>query len=126
MSYGFLVIAIIYKTKLLRTEEKDGNDIYVMDILEIIKRGTDRNPQAKPRQYVSQRKCQEALNLKVNNDYLIWGLSRKMNIISYLITKNTWIERWPNEDECQDEEFQNLCNDFTQLSNTLTIFGFPN
>ncbi|KAL7988330.1 hypothetical protein Chor_007249 [Crotalus horridus] len=64
----------VYKAKLLRIEEKDASDIYVMDVLEVVKRGTDRNPQAKPRQYVSQRKCQEALNLKVNNDYLIWGL----------------------------------------------------
>ncbi|KAM3846036.1 venom factor-like [Vipera latastei] len=119
----------VYKAKLLRMEEKDGNDIYLMEVLEVVKRGTDRNPQAKPRQYVSQRKCQEALNLKVNNDYLIWGLSsdlwHKKNEISYIITKNTWIERWPNEDECQDEEFQNLCEDFAQFSNTLTIFGCP-
>ncbi|XP_058026959.1 A.superbus venom factor 1 [Ahaetulla prasina] len=119
----------VYKTKLLRIEEKDGNDIYVMEVLEVIKAGTDRNPQAKARQYVSQRKCQEALNLKLDNNYLIWGLSSdlwpKKDDISYLITKNTWIERWPNEDECQDEEFQNLCDDFSQLSNTLTIFGCP-
>ncbi|XP_039204821.1 venom factor-like isoform X1 [Crotalus tigris] len=119
----------VYKAKLLRIEEKDASDIYVMDILEVVKRGTDRNPQAKPRQYVSQRKCQEALNLKVNNDYLIWGLRsdlwHKKDEISYLITRNTWIERWPNEDECQDEEFQNLCEEFAQLSDTLTIFGCP-
>ncbi|XP_015672050.1 venom factor [Protobothrops mucrosquamatus] len=119
----------VYKAKLLRIEEKNGNDIYVMDVLEVVKRGTDRNPQAKPRQYVSQRKCQEALNLKVNNDYLIWGLRsdlwHKKDEISYMITRNTWIERWPNEDECQDEEFQNLCEEFAQLSDTLTIFGCP-
>ncbi|XP_070597683.1 A.superbus venom factor 1 [Erythrolamprus reginae] len=119
----------VYKTKLLRIEEKDGNDVYVMEVIEVIKGGTDRNPQAKPRQYVSQRKCQEALNLKLENDYLIWGLSSDLwpmkDDISYLITKNTWIERWPNADECQDDEFQNLCEDFTQLSNTLTIFGCP-
>ncbi|XP_070597679.1 A.superbus venom factor 1-like [Erythrolamprus reginae] len=119
----------VYKTKLLRIEEKDGNDIYVMEVLEVIKAGTDRNPQAKPRHYLSQRKCQEALDLKVDNDYLIWSLDSDLwpmkDDISYLITKNTWIERWPNEDECQDDEFQNLCEDFTQLSNTLTIFGCP-
>ncbi|XP_058023966.1 A.superbus venom factor 1-like [Ahaetulla prasina] len=119
----------VYKTKLLRIEEKDGNDIYVMEVLEVIKRGTGRNPQAKAHQYLSQRKCQEALNLKLDNDYLIcfssdlWPMKDN---ISYLITKNTWIERWPSEDECQDQEFQNLCDDFAQLSNTLTIFGCPN
>ncbi|XP_063150450.1 complement C3 [Candoia aspera] len=117
----------VYKTKLLQTKEKDGNDIYLMEVLEIIKAGTDRNPQAKPRQYISQMKCKEALNLKVNNNYLIWGLSSDLwpmkDEMSYIITRNTWIERWPDDDECQDEEFQSLCNDFAQLSNTLSMFG---
>uniref|UniRef100_A0A8C7E3Y2 Anaphylatoxin-like domain-containing protein n=1 Tax=Naja naja TaxID=35670 RepID=A0A8C7E3Y2_NAJNA len=45
--------------------------------------------------------------------------------ISYIITKNTRIERWPNEDECQEEEFQKLCDDFAQFSFTLTVFGCP-
>ncbi|ETE57777.1 hypothetical protein L345_16505, partial [Ophiophagus hannah] len=118
----------VYKTKLLRIEEKDGNDIYVMNILQVIKAGTDQNPQAKARQYVSQRKCQEALNLKVNDDYLIWGLSSDLwhmkDKISYLITKNTWIERWPNEEECQDEEFENLSKGvdrYISISMKLTI-----
>uniref|UniRef100_A0A8C7E4H5 Complement C3 n=1 Tax=Naja naja TaxID=35670 RepID=A0A8C7E4H5_NAJNA len=119
----------VYKTKLLRIEEQDGNDIYVMDVLEVIKQGTDENPQAKTHQYISQRKCQEALNLKVNDDYLIWGsrsdLLPTKDKISYIITKNTRIERWPNEDECQEEEFQKLCDDFAQFSFTLTVFGCP-
>uniref|UniRef100_A0A8C7DXB0 Complement C3 n=1 Tax=Naja naja TaxID=35670 RepID=A0A8C7DXB0_NAJNA len=119
----------VYKTKLLRIEEQDGNDIYVMDVLEVIKQGTDENPQAKTHQYISQRKCQEALNLKVNDDYLIWGsrsdLLPTKDKISYIITKNTWIERWPHEDECQEEEFQKLCDDFAQFSYTLTEFGCP-
>ncbi|XP_070597682.1 A.superbus venom factor 1-like isoform X2 [Erythrolamprus reginae] len=119
----------VYKTKLLRIEENDANVTYVMEVLEVIKGGTDRNPQAKPRQYASQRKCQEALNLKLDNDYLIWGLSSDLwpmkDDISYLITKNTWIERWPNENECLNEEFQNLCEDLVQLSNALIIFGCP-
>uniref|UniRef100_A0A081DUC5 Complement C3 n=1 Tax=Python regius TaxID=51751 RepID=A0A081DUC5_PYTRG len=117
----------VYKTKLLQTEEKDGNIVYLMEVLEVIKAGTDRNPQAKPRQYVSQMNCKEGLDLQVNNNYLIWGLSSDLwpmkDEMSYTITKNTWIERWPNDDECQDEEFQTLCNDFAQLSNTLTMFG---
>nr|3FRP_B Chain B, Cobra venom factor beta chain [Naja kaouthia]3HRZ_C Chain C, Cobra venom factor [Naja kaouthia]3HS0_C Chain C, Cobra venom factor [Naja kaouthia]3HS0_H Chain H, Cobra venom factor [Naja kaouthia] len=119
----------VYKTKLLRIEEQDGNDIYVMDVLEVIKQGTDENPRAKTHQYISQRKCQEALNLKVNDDYLIWGsrsdLLPTKDKISYIITKNTWIERWPHEDECQEEEFQKLCDDFAQFSYTLTEFGCP-
>ncbi|CAM2095199.1 unnamed protein product [Caretta caretta] len=37
----------VYKTKLVRTEEVGGSDYYIMEILEIIKAGTDENPQGK-------------------------------------------------------------------------------
>uniref|UniRef100_A0A7N5J9V2 NTR domain-containing protein n=1 Tax=Ailuropoda melanoleuca TaxID=9646 RepID=A0A7N5J9V2_AILME len=117
----------VYKTKLLQEEEKNGNVIYFMEVIEVIKAGTDSNPQLKPRQYISQIKCKETLNLKVNNNYLVWGFTSDLwptkDGMNYIITKNTWIERWPSDEECQDEEFQRLCNDFVQLSNTLTIIG---
>uniref|UniRef100_A0A670KPH6 Complement C3 n=1 Tax=Podarcis muralis TaxID=64176 RepID=A0A670KPH6_PODMU len=89
--------------------------------------GSDANPQVKPRKFISHKRCQESLHLGVNNEYLIWGLSTDMwqtkTEVNYLISKDTWIERWPNEDECQDEEFQDLCNDFTEFSNSLIILG---
>uniref|UniRef100_A0A670KLW7 Complement C3 n=1 Tax=Podarcis muralis TaxID=64176 RepID=A0A670KLW7_PODMU len=100
---------------------------YIMEVLEIIKSGSDANPQVKPRKFISHKRCQESLHLGVNNEYLIWGLSTDMwqtkTEVNYLISKDTWIERWPNEDECQDEEFQDLCNDFTEFSNSLIILG---
>nr|XP_060619582.1 A.superbus venom factor 1-like [Anolis sagrei ordinatus] len=117
----------VYKAKLIRIEDESGYDNYFMQVLEKIKEGSDPNPEASPRRFISKMKCRETLNLKVNNDYLIWGVGSDLwpttNNIYYLITKDTWIERWPSEDECQDEEFQTLCNDFDQLSFSLTIMG---
>uniref|UniRef100_A0A803SNA2 Complement C3 n=1 Tax=Anolis carolinensis TaxID=28377 RepID=A0A803SNA2_ANOCA len=89
--------------------------------------GSDPNPEVSPRKFVSQIKCRETLNLEENEDYLIWGISNDLwpanNDVFYLISKDTWIERWPGEDECQDEEWQDLCNDLDQFSNTLTFLG---
>nr|XP_020634230.1 LOW QUALITY PROTEIN: A.superbus venom factor 1-like [Pogona vitticeps] len=117
----------VYKTKLIRIEEDSGYDNYFMEVVEVIKGGSDPNPAASPRKFISQMKCRESLHLQENKDYLIWGLSTDMwptkDTINYLISKDTWIERWPDDDECQEEEFQNLCNDFIQFSSILTILG---
>ncbi|XP_008101944.1 A.superbus venom factor 1 [Anolis carolinensis] len=120
-------IDYVYKAKLVRIEEENGYDNYFMQVLETIKEGSDPNPEVSPRKFVSQIKCRETLNLEENEDYLIWGISNDLwpanNDVFYLISKDTWIERWPGEDECQDEEWQDLCNDLDQFSNTLTFLG---
>uniref|UniRef100_A0A8D2LCJ6 Complement C3 n=1 Tax=Varanus komodoensis TaxID=61221 RepID=A0A8D2LCJ6_VARKO len=93
----------------------------------LISPGSDPDPQASPRIFISQLKCRTALNLEQNKDYLVWGPSADMwptkSGIQYIISKDTWIEKWPNDEECQDEEFQNLCNDFIHFSTTLSILG---
>ncbi|XP_050781017.1 A.superbus venom factor 1-like [Gopherus flavomarginatus] len=119
----------VYKTRLVRSEEVGGSDSYTMDILEIIKAGFDENPQGKTRQFISHIKCRESLRLELNKDYLIWGLRtdlwpRKAEL-SYIIGKDTWIEKWPNEDECQESDFQKLCQEFLEFSETMTMFGCP-
>nr|XP_060619581.1 A.superbus venom factor 1-like [Anolis sagrei ordinatus] len=117
----------VYKAKLVRIEEENGYDNYFMQVLETIKEGSDPNPVDNPRKFISQMKCRETLNLQENKDYLIWGVSNDLwpanNDVFYLISKDTWIERWPSEDECQDEEMQDLCNDLDRFSNTLAFFG---
>ncbi|KAM7138919.1 complement C3-like isoform 2-T2 [Macrochelys suwanniensis] len=119
----------VYKTRLVRTEEVGGSYYYTMEILEVIKAGTDENPQGKTRPFISHIKCRESLRLERNKDYLIWGLStdlwpRKAEL-SYIIGQDTWIEKWPNEDECQEPDFQNLCREFLQFSEAMTMFGCP-
>ena len=44
----------------------------------LIPLGTDRNPAASPRMFISPMKCRESLHLQENKDYLIWGLSADM------------------------------------------------
>ncbi|XP_067416524.1 A.superbus venom factor 1-like [Emydura macquarii macquarii] len=119
----------VYKTKLVRIEELNGYDNYVMEILEIIKAGTDENPKGKTRSFISHEKCRESLRLERHKDYLIWGHSsdlwaRKAEL-TYIIGKDTWIEKWPTEDECQEPDFQNLCQEFLEFSEAMTMFGCP-
>ncbi|XP_044865894.1 complement C3-like isoform X1 [Mauremys mutica] len=119
----------VYKTRLVRIQEVDSSDYYIMEIVELIKAGTDEDPQGKTRPFISHIKCRESLRLERNKDYLIWGLStdlwpRKAEL-SYIIGKDTWIEKWPNEDECRKPDFQNLCQEFLEFSQTMTMFGCP-
>uniref|UniRef100_A0A8C3SYP9 Uncharacterized protein n=1 Tax=Chelydra serpentina TaxID=8475 RepID=A0A8C3SYP9_CHESE len=90
---------------------------------------TDENPQGKTRQFISHIKCRESLRLEHNKDYLIWGLNtdlwRRKVELSYIIGQDTWIEKWPNEDECQEPDFQNLCQEFLEFSEAMTMFGCP-
>ncbi|XP_033029305.1 A.superbus venom factor 1-like isoform X1 [Lacerta agilis] len=117
----------VYKTKLSHIEEENDYNNYFMEVLEVIKAGSDANPEAKPRLFISHKRCNESLNLVVNKDYLIWSLNSDLwqtkTDFNYMISKDTWIEKWPNDDECQDEEFHDLCNDLTEFSNTLITFG---
>ncbi|XP_044874425.1 complement C3-like [Mauremys mutica] len=84
--------------------------------------GSDENPEGKTRQFISHIKCRESLRRERNKDYLIWGLStdlwpRKAEL-SYIIGKDTWIEKWPNEDECRKP-------DFLEFSEAMAMFGCP-
>ncbi|XP_006023407.1 complement C3 [Alligator sinensis] len=119
----------VYKTRLVETEESSSYDNYIMEILTIIKAGTDENPVGQRRKFISHVKCRESLNLEQNKDYLIWGLSSDLwtmkNELSYIISKDTWIEKWPNEEECQEPDFQKLCQEFQEFSEAMTMFGCP-
>lgn len=103
----------VYKTKLLTIEKSDDFDEYIMSIEQVIKSGSDEVQAGQERRFISHVKCREALRLQQGKHYLMWGLSsdlwgEKPNI-SYIIGKDTWVELWPEEDECQDEENQKQC-----------------
>uniref|UniRef100_A0A8C8SX57 Complement C3 n=1 Tax=Pelusios castaneus TaxID=367368 RepID=A0A8C8SX57_9SAUR len=115
---------------LIRIEHSSGYDNYIMEILEVIKAGSDENPKGKTRTFISHEKCRESLRLEHNKDYLIWGLGtdlwlRKGNDPNYIISKDTWLEKWPKEDECQEADFQALCQEFLEFSEAMTMFGCP-
>uniref|UniRef100_A0A8C0H4U5 Uncharacterized protein n=1 Tax=Chelonoidis abingdonii TaxID=106734 RepID=A0A8C0H4U5_CHEAB len=90
---------------------------------------TDENPEGKTRQFIGHIKCRESLRLEHNKDYLIWGLNTNLWLrkaeLSYIIGKDTWIEKWPNEDECRKPDFQNLCQEFLKFFEAMTVSGCP-
>ncbi|KFO28789.1 Complement C3 [Fukomys damarensis] len=120
----------VYKTKLLRMDLSDDFDEYVMTIQQVIKSGSDEVQAGQERRFISHVKCREALRLKDGQHYLMWGVSsdlwgEKPNI-SYIIGKDTWVEPWPEAEECQDEENQKQCQDLGAFTESMVVFGCPN
>nr|AAW69835.1 complement component C3 [Notamacropus eugenii] len=119
----------VYKVKVDKIKQSDSYDEYQMLIKQVIKSGSDENAQGKIQTFISHVKCRDALLLKEGKDYLIWGISSdlwKMKELNYIIGKDTWVELWPQEDECQDEEYQKLCEDLEIFSEGMISFGCPN
>lgn len=119
----------VYKVKVVATEETPSHDNYIMSILTVIKMGTDENPGGSNRTFVSHKQCRDALSLQKGQDYLVWGLASDLWVtgsrFSYLISKDTWLEAWPLEESCQDADLQPLCQDFTEFSDNMVLFGCP-
>ncbi|XP_077117906.1 A.superbus venom factor 1-like isoform X1 [Ranitomeya variabilis] len=117
----------VYKTQLEEIQHNDNYDNYVMKIISNLKEGSEERVLDKKRNFISHVKCRKALNLKKGHDYLIWGSTEDVwsqpSGYSYIIGKNTWIEQWPNEKECQNAELQNRCEDLLQFSEELEILG---
>lgn len=45
---------------------------------------------------------------------------------SYIIGKDTWVEHWPEGEECQDQKYQKQCEDLEAFTETMVVFGCPN
>uniref|UniRef100_A0A2K6T5T7 Complement C3 n=1 Tax=Saimiri boliviensis boliviensis TaxID=39432 RepID=A0A2K6T5T7_SAIBB len=120
----------VYKTRLVKIQLSNDFDEYIMAIEQIIKSGTDEVQVGQQRTFISPIKCREALKLEKGKLYLMWGLSsdfwgEKPNI-SYIIGKDTWVEHWPEDDECQDEENQKQCQELGTFTENMVVYGCPN
>ncbi|KAG8539746.1 hypothetical protein GDO81_020423, partial [Engystomops pustulosus] len=117
----------VYKVHLEEIQKKSNYDNYVMNIINVIKEGTEEKILNKKKNFFSHIKCHNALNLTAGSDYLIWGpsgdLLEQPDGYSYVIGKDTWIERWPNDTECQDPENSALCGDLRGFSAELNLIG---
>uniref|UniRef100_H3B954 Complement C3 n=1 Tax=Latimeria chalumnae TaxID=7897 RepID=H3B954_LATCH len=121
----------VYKAKFVDLNETDSHDTYVMQILEVIKAGSDKGePKDQRRNFISHKICRESLNLQLDKEYLVMGHSTDLwdtaTETNYIIGGNTWIEWWPTEAECQNPSHQNLCNDFFQFADQMLVLGCPN
>ncbi|XP_059107928.1 complement C3 [Peromyscus eremicus] len=120
----------VYKTKLVTTELSDDFDEYIMTIQQVIKSGSDEVQAGQERRFISHIKCRQALKLQKGKQYLMWGQSsdlwgEKPNT-SYIIGKDTWVELWPEADECQDEENQQQCENLGTFTENMVVYGCPN
>uniref|UniRef100_A0A8C5QM04 NTR domain-containing protein n=2 Tax=Leptobrachium leishanense TaxID=445787 RepID=A0A8C5QM04_9ANUR len=120
----------VYKANLVKVEHNDNYDNYIMKIVQIIKQGTDADPLQQERNFISHRNCRDKLEMLRGRDYLIWGVTGDLWLqpsgYSYIIGKETWIEWWPNDRECQNPENEQLCNDYFVVSENLAVVGCPN
>uniref|UniRef100_A0A8C8T307 NTR domain-containing protein n=1 Tax=Peromyscus maniculatus bairdii TaxID=230844 RepID=A0A8C8T307_PERMB len=120
----------VYKTRLVSTELSDDFDEYIMTIQQVIKSGSDEVQAGQERRFISHIKCRQALKLQKGKQYLMWGQSSDLwgekPDISYIIGKDTWVEHWPEADECQDEENQQQCRNLGSFTENLVVYGCPN
>ncbi|XP_031755349.1 complement C3 [Xenopus tropicalis] len=120
----------VYKASVKEVQYRESYDNYVLTVISVIKAGTDQVGADEERNFISHIKCRKALDLKVGKDYLIWGITgdlwKQPDGYSYIIGKDTWIEWWPNERDCQRRENYDICDVFEDLSDNLLIAGCPN
>ncbi|XP_059349224.1 complement C3 isoform X1 [Ammospiza nelsoni] len=122
-------VDFVYKVRVVAQEETPTYDNYIMEILSVIKMGTDEDPAGSNRTFVSHQQCRETLRLQRGEDYLVWGQASDLwasgRQYRYLIGKDTWLEEWPSEAACQDALLQRRCQDFVEFSESMTFFGCP-
>uniref|UniRef100_A0A8C8VQC0 Anaphylatoxin-like domain-containing protein n=1 Tax=Pelusios castaneus TaxID=367368 RepID=A0A8C8VQC0_9SAUR len=89
--------------------------------------GTEAYPKGTNLTFESPMNCRESLRLKLNKDYLIWGPRSDMwamkSSVSHVFSSDTWIEKWPTEEECRELHFQSLCQELAEFSETMIMFG---
>ncbi|CAH2272764.1 complement C3 [Pelobates cultripes] len=122
-------VDFVYKVKLDGIEPRDNYNNYIMTIVRVIKQGTDENVLQNKRDFTSLIKCKNALNLKIGHEYIIWGIDKDIfslgSSYTYSIGKDTWIEWWPNDQECQLPVNAETCDNLDLLAETLELIGCP-
>ncbi|XP_066196185.1 complement C3 isoform X2 [Sylvia atricapilla] len=88
----------VYKVTLVAHQETPSHDNYIMNVVSVIKMGTDEDPKGSNRTFVSHRQCRDTLRLSRGHDYLVWGQASDLWVtgrrFSYLLGKDTWLSPW--------------------------------
>ncbi|XP_029949261.1 complement C3-like [Salarias fasciatus] len=120
----------VYKVRLEEFSDGLSTDIYTMQVLEAIKEGSyDIGPQGKRRVFLGYQHCRRALNLQLNNTYLLMGTPQDIykddqnNVYQYVLGERTWIEYWPTEEECQTEEYESICDGMDEMTQEYNVNG---
>ncbi|XP_078091221.1 complement C3-like [Mustelus asterias] len=98
-----------------------------MEILTVIKSGSDDVAANQVRQLVTHANCEGTFEVELQKHYLIMGQGSDLwndgERLSYLIGGETWIEQWPEEVECQERRYRRLCEDLEEFSEILMVNG---
>uniref|UniRef100_A0A8C8SX26 Uncharacterized protein n=1 Tax=Pelusios castaneus TaxID=367368 RepID=A0A8C8SX26_9SAUR len=113
----------VYKTQLVKAEQNGMYNYFTMRIVQVIKEGNGPCVQGKTRRFISPVACKATLNLMENRNYLIWGLSS--DLTAYLLGSSSWIELWPNSEECQQGHLRPLCKGLEEFAKHLLANGCP-
>ncbi|XP_069804255.1 venom factor-like [Dendropsophus ebraccatus] len=118
----------VYKVSLLDMQYEKDYDRYEMLITAVFKRGLDETVQGNKRTFISHIKCRDYLKFKKGEDYIVFGTfksvwnTQALNY-TYVMGSDTWIEWWPNDRQCQEPQYKDLCDEFASVSEELEIVG---
>ncbi|XP_072104650.1 complement C3-like [Mobula birostris] len=119
----------IYKVKFLDKEKRDNYVFYKIKIQTLIKQGSDPVAEGEVRKLITHVNCDDKFCVELNKDYLIMGQSSDLwqeeDRINYLVGESTWMEKWPNDVECQERKYRQLCQDLESFSENLRFHGCP-
>uniref|UniRef100_A0A671YQC5 Complement C3-like n=1 Tax=Sparus aurata TaxID=8175 RepID=A0A671YQC5_SPAAU len=124
------ITEFVYKVRLEEFTDGLSTDIYIMQVLDVIKEGSfdvvDVNNNIT---FLSYQHCRESLDLKKGKTYLVMGTSRDMYrdeqnaVFQYILGERTWIEYWPTNAECQNVNYRPTCLGMEDLEEVVKIFG---
>ncbi|XP_078387506.1 complement C3-like [Cetorhinus maximus] len=117
----------VYKVAFRNKQKKDSYIYYRMEILTVIKQGSDDVGSGQFRELITHANCEGIFEVDLEKGYLImgqgsdlWGENKR---ISYLVGDGTWIEFWPNEADCQDRRYTRHCQILEEFSEALMVNG---
>ncbi|XP_044129389.1 complement C3-like [Bufo gargarizans] len=119
----------VYKCKLDMIEKTGAYDIYIMEVLRVIKRGSDELQDGDKRRFFIHKSCRDSVEVQVGQTYIIWGSKEDIwemqNKMSYVINGGTWFESVPSDQECTTTR-KKECKEMETFADDLMLFGCQN
>ncbi|TRY97834.1 hypothetical protein DNTS_014966 [Danionella cerebrum] len=115
----------------LHSISRSHYDQYEMEIVQIIKEGTEEHlSEQERRMFLAHASCRSELGLKEGQEYLLigpvsdtWNTGSSSNKHAYTLGKNTWVERWPSKSECGTTPLQHKCQELKEFTEKLSQQG---
>ncbi|XP_048473761.1 complement C3-like [Rhincodon typus] len=119
----------VYKVTFNKKEKRDSYIYYEVEVKSVIKQGSDDVMDGQVRELIIHDNCEGTFNVDSENDYLLMGQGSDLwsdgKRINYLIGDGTWLESWPTEMQCQNQQYHRLCQNLAEFSEILMINGCP-